>query len=130
MGRANNLPPGALSVPALARAMGLRPSAVYHAIWKGCGPALTAVEPLPWSYPAPGSKQYVTIEAAITWLESYEGGKYADALRQLKIERILAQVRNPPPRPASSPEQSRPHQGAPCGYKVVGRRREPLGARP
>jgi hypothetical protein len=87
--------------------MGLRHSALYEAIKKGRGPRLTPVRPAPFTYPAPGSKRshYVRIPDAIAWLEARDPERWADAIRTLKVERIVSYIRAGValPRPASTP---------------------------
>jgi hypothetical protein len=98
------LPPGAISIPALAALMGLRHTTLYGHIWRGHGPKLCHVQPVPWSYPAKGSKRnrYVTIAAAIEWLEARrDAPRWADVIRSLRVQWIVDHVKAgiPLPRP-------------------------------
>src|SRR5262249_30706016 len=85
------LPPGCVTIPALARAMGLRHTTIYAALEKGRGPRLTPVEPAPFTYPEPGSKRShcVTIPDAISWLEGRpDATRWSDVIRTLRVQRI------------------------------------------
>jgi hypothetical protein len=102
---AARLPPDGISVPKLAAIMGVRHTTVYDAIRRGRGPQLTPVVPGPWSkyQPTKTTNVYVTLDDAIEWLQARDPTRWADAIRHLKIEKILAQVRNARPRPQPEP---------------------------
>jgi hypothetical protein len=102
------LPPDCITLPMLSRTMGRHVNTLYDALRRGKGPVLREVKPVPGSYPAPGSKRshYVSIPAAIAWLESRpDAEKWADVIRSLKVlcinQYILAGV--PLPRPPQTP---------------------------
>jgi hypothetical protein len=97
-----NLPPGAISLPGLARVMGIKPDGLYQAIRKGRGPAVTPVEPSPTNYYR-GSKSnvYTTFDAALEWLETYKGrNDYTPAIRTLQARRSIYRAFHEPRRAA------------------------------
>src|SRR5262245_14803750 len=94
MGKSATLPPDGISIPYLARVMNLRNSAIYEATAKGRGPRLSMAPLAPGNcYKAKRRSHYVTIADAVAWLEARDPTKWADAIRHLRIERILAHVR-------------------------------------
>jgi hypothetical protein len=110
------LPPGSLSVPALARAMGLQPSTLYHHIAHGRGPRLRPVTPAPW-YRAKRQRpnSYIRIPDAVDWLLSRpDAAAYSDLCRTLRVQWIVDHIRTgqPLPQPPEVPYVS-PYRRSP-----------------
>jgi hypothetical protein len=107
MGAAHSTSRSGLSVPELAKLMGLRSSAVYDAIARGRGPQLQPVEVGPWAkyQPVKSRSRYVTFDSALGWLHDRLGNprfterqreRHRNAIHQVRLARAYAFIQSRP----------------------------------
>src|SRR5262245_39453991 len=87
--------------------MGHNHTWLYKLLRQGQGPTLTPVVRSPTSDTHGEVEHFVTYDAAIAWLQARDPDRYAQAIRTLKIGRVMACVKYGLPLPPPKPKEIR-----------------------
>jgi hypothetical protein len=109
MGYSTYTPSRGLSIPHLADLMGYSHTRIYQLTKAGKGPALTPIKRSPLSDHRARPECFVAWDDAIRWLEQRpDAHRFTDALRTLRVQRVMAHVRTGTPLPPPVPPPAIP----------------------